>query len=66
MYNQYDLMLGISNYSPNLEQDLVRTFISRRVDAIVLIGGNHTQKTITMLENFSFPVIQFGVAKQTK
>ncbi len=66
MNNRYDLMLGISNYSPNLEQDLVRTFISRRVDAIVLIGGNHTKKTITMLENFSFPVMQiWSLPKQT-
>ena len=31
MYNHYDLMLGISNYSPNLEQDLVRTFISEEL-----------------------------------
>ncbi len=59
MIKNFDLMLGISNYSPDIEQDLVKTFLSRRVDAIVIMGGdNHTTKTIAMLNNYSSPIFQ--------
>jgi LacI family gluconate utilization system Gnt-I transcriptional repressor len=54
------LMIGASNFSSAIEEDLVRSFIARRADAIYLTGTSQTAETIRMLRASGMPVVQGG------
>lgn len=54
------LMIGASNFSAAIEEDLVRSFIARRVDAIYLTGTSQTANTTRMLKSAGLPVVQGG------
>lgn len=54
----YQLMIGSSRYDPEVEQALVRTFLSRRADAIILTGVTHTPFTRRLLEHSGVPVVE--------
>lgn len=54
----YQLMIGSSRYDPEVEQALVRTFLSRRADAMILTGVTHTPLTRRLLEKSGVPVIE--------
>ena len=54
------LMIGASNFSSATEEDLVRSFIARRADAIYLTGTSQTAETIRMLRASGMPVVQGG------
>jgi LacI family gluconate utilization system Gnt-I transcriptional repressor len=54
----YELMLGDSGYDPDLESALVRTFLGRRVDALVLTGVEHEAATRTLLGRHGVPVVE--------
>ncbi len=52
------MLLAVSNWSPEAEEDAVRTFIARQADAIILTGFSHTEGTRNMLERYDGPVIE--------
>lgn len=52
------MLLAVSNWSPEAEEDAVRTFIARQADAIILTGFSHTEGTRNMLERFDGPVVE--------
>ncbi len=52
------LLLGYTNYSVHSEENLVRTMLQRRPEAIILTGGDHTDRTRRLLELCEAPVIQ--------
>jgi LacI family transcriptional regulator, gluconate utilization system Gnt-I transcriptional repressor len=54
------LMIGASNFSSATEEELVRSFIARRVDAIYLTGTSQTAETVRMLRVAGIPVVQGG------
>lgn len=54
----YQLLIGCSDYSDEREEELVRTFLSRGADAIVLTGHLHTQATREMVVKSGKPVIE--------
>jgi LacI family transcriptional regulator, gluconate utilization system Gnt-I transcriptional repressor len=54
------LMIGASNFSSATEEELVRSFIARRADAIYLTGTSQTPETIRMLRAAGIPVVQGG------
>ena len=54
------LMIGASNFSAKTEEELVRSFLARRVDAIYLTGISQTRETIRMLRAAGLPVVQGG------
>ncbi len=54
----YQLMIGSSRYAPDVEQELVRTFLARRSDAVVLTGVTHTDGTRRLLTQAQVPVIE--------
>jgi LacI family gluconate utilization system Gnt-I transcriptional repressor len=52
------ILLGITNYSVDEEERLVRQLLARRPEAIVLTGGAHTDTTRRLLEALDIPVIE--------
>jgi LacI family gluconate utilization system Gnt-I transcriptional repressor len=54
----YQLLVGYSDNSPDLEESLVRTFLSRRVDAIVLTGHVHNAQTHALLRRADVPIVE--------
>jgi LacI family transcriptional regulator, gluconate utilization system Gnt-I transcriptional repressor len=54
------LMIGASNFSSRTEEEIVRSFLARRVDAIYLTGVSQTPETIRMLFAAGLPVVQGG------
>ena len=54
----YQLLLGSTGYSLQTEEQLVRTFLGRRVDALVLTGIAHTPATRRMVKDAGIPVVE--------
>ena len=54
----YQLLVGYSDNSPELEESLVRTFLSRRADAIVLTGHVHSDQTNALLKTADIPIVE--------
>jgi len=52
------LLLAHTNYDEDAEEQLVAQLLSRRPQAIILTGSNHTQKCVSMLKNANIPVIE--------
>lgn len=52
------VLLSVSNWSQDAEEEAVRTFIARQADAIILTGFSHTDATRRMLERFHGPVVE--------
>ncbi|WP_204115544.1 LacI family DNA-binding transcriptional regulator [Shimia biformata] len=56
--NGQRMLLAVSNWSPELEEEAVRTFIARQADAIILTGFSHTDATRRLLDRFPGPVVE--------
>jgi LacI family transcriptional regulator, gluconate utilization system Gnt-I transcriptional repressor len=54
----YQLLLGQSNYDTAVEDQLVATFLGRRVDGLVLTGGAHSAITVKRLKQAKVPVVE--------
>jgi LacI family gluconate utilization system Gnt-I transcriptional repressor len=54
----YQLLLGSTGYSQQVEEQLVRTFLGRRVDALVLTGMSHSTATRKMVKDAGIPVVE--------
>ena len=54
----YQLLVGYSDNSPELEESLVRTFLSRRADAVVLTGRVHSEHTNALLKSAAIPIVE--------
>lgn len=53
-----DLLLGYTKYDIHEEERLVKSFLRRRPEAIVVTGGNHTDACRRYLANSGVPVIE--------
>lgn len=61
----YQVMLSLSGYGPGREEELVRALLSRRPDAILLTGVEHSAATRQMLAEAAVPIIEiFDVGTQ--
>ena len=58
MAHGYQLLLGQSDYSEDIETRLVEAFIGRRVDGLVLTGVQHTAATLQRLKTAGIPVVE--------
>lgn len=56
----FQLLAGASGFSAKQEETLVRTFLSRRVDAIYLSGTSRTAATRSLLRSAGIPVVEGG------
>jgi LacI family gluconate utilization system Gnt-I transcriptional repressor len=54
----YQLLLGTSGYSLQSEEDVVRTFISHRVDAMLLTGKDHRDDCMALLARSAIPTVE--------
>ena len=54
----YELMIGDSGYDAQAEAGLVRSFLGRRVDALVLTGVDHADETRRLLARHAVPVVE--------
>jgi LacI family transcriptional regulator, gluconate utilization system Gnt-I transcriptional repressor len=54
----YQVLLGISGYSPSREEDLLTAIISRRPDGIFLTGISHSVESRRRLVTAKIPVIE--------
>ena len=54
----YQLLLGQSNYDAVIEDQLVATFLGRKVDGLVLTGGEHSAITTKRLKLAKLPVVE--------
>ncbi len=53
----YTLFLACSHYDPDAEHALVRQFVERGVDALVLVGNAHKPETTALLEGRGVPFV---------
>jgi LacI family gluconate utilization system Gnt-I transcriptional repressor len=54
----YQLLLGTSDYSLATEEHVVRTFLSHRVDAMLLTGRDHTPGCVRLLRRAGLPTVE--------
>jgi len=54
----YQVLLGSTRYSPEVEREIIFTFLGRRVDALVVTGGTPEEETRTLIEAAAIPVVQ--------
>lgn len=52
------MLLAVSDWSAQKEEEAVRTFIARQADAIIVTGFSHTETTRKLLSKFSGPVVE--------
>ncbi len=52
------MLLGDTEYSLAREEDLIRAFLQRRPEAIILTGGVHTQRSLTLLARADIPIVE--------
>ncbi|MBV6634303.1 MAG: LacI family DNA-binding transcriptional regulator [Mameliella sp.] len=52
------MLLAVSDWSPQKEEEAVRTFIARQADAIIVTGFSHTDTTRKLLDKFSGPIVE--------
>lgn len=61
----YQVMLSLSGYAENAENDLVRGLLGRRPDAMLVTGGEHALPIRQMLAEAGIPLVEvFDVAEQ--
>ncbi|HEX7933519.1 MAG TPA: LacI family DNA-binding transcriptional regulator [Paraburkholderia sp.] len=54
----YQTLLGLTDYLPEREEQLVQTLLGRRPDAIVLTGTDHTALTRERLARTRLPIVE--------
>ncbi len=52
------MLLGGTEYSLAREEDLIRAFLQRRPEAIVLTGGAHSERTRSLIANADVPIVE--------
>ncbi len=52
------MLLGDTEYSLAREEDLIRAFLQRRPEAIVLTGGAHSERTRCLIANADVPIVE--------
>lgn len=63
----YTVLLGISNFSPDDESRLIRKFAVRRVDGLILTGGDRPDSDYRLLEANRIPyVVTWKIASEAE
>jgi len=58
--HDYQLLVGATGFSTKGEEQIVRAFLSRRVDAIYLTGKTHSAETARMIAQARIPCVEGG------
>lgn len=59
-HNGYQVMLASSDYSVEIEEDLVKSLLSWSPAGIVLVGRHHSRNTLRTLVEDGLPVVEVG------
>jgi LacI family transcriptional regulator len=51
------VLLGVSEFSPALEEKLIRQLLERRVDGLILTGGNRRRAVHDMIKTSGVPLV---------
>ena len=54
----YQLLMGSNEYDLHAEERLIRTFIARRADALVLTGGRRTASADNLIRSHRIPMLE--------
>lgn len=54
----YQIFVGSTDYHPDQEEALVRSFLGRRPDGLLVVGTEHTEGTRTLLAAAGVPVVE--------
>lgn len=54
----YQIFVGSTDYSPEREEELVRSFLGRRPDGVLMVGTEHTPRTRELLAAARVPVVE--------
>jgi LacI family gluconate utilization system Gnt-I transcriptional repressor len=61
----YQLIIGDSDYSGDMETSLVATLLGRRPDGLILVGSGHSEQVTRQLTNAAIPVVEIWELPQT-
>jgi LacI family transcriptional regulator len=53
----YTLLLGVSEFSSGLEEKIIRRLLERRVDGLILTGGERRRQIYNMIEDNGVPYV---------
>ncbi|WP_421907518.1 LacI family DNA-binding transcriptional regulator [Mameliella sp.] len=53
-----EMLIGISHYDYTREEELIRAFVGRRIDALVLTGKEHSDTTCRLLEKSETVIVE--------
>jgi LacI family transcriptional regulator len=63
----YSVILGVSDFDTVLEARIIRRLVERRVDGLILTGGEHDRSVFRMLKNQNIPfVLTWRLAKHAE
>jgi LacI family transcriptional regulator, gluconate utilization system Gnt-I transcriptional repressor len=54
----YQIFVGSTEYRPDQEEQLVRSFLGRRPDGLLVVGTEHTPGTRALLSTAAIPVVE--------
>jgi LacI family gluconate utilization system Gnt-I transcriptional repressor len=54
----YQLFIGSTDYDPEHEEQLIRTFLGRRPEGVFIVGTQHTPAASALLKNARIPVVE--------
>jgi len=53
----YTVLLGVSEFSPTLEEKLIRQLLARRVDGLILTGGERNPELYDLIDGHGIPFV---------
>lgn len=56
--SRYQTLLGVTEFSPDAEEELIRAFLAWAPAAVVMTGFDHTERTRAMLRGAGVPVVE--------
>lgn len=54
----YQIFVGSTDYRPDREEQLIRSFLGRRPDGLLVVGTEHTPGTRALLTTAAIPVVE--------
>ncbi|WP_246040761.1 LacI family DNA-binding transcriptional regulator [Streptomyces cadmiisoli] len=54
----YQIFVGTTEYRPEQEEAVLRSFLGRRPDGVLMVGTSHTRGTLSLLEAGQVPVVE--------
>ena len=58
MSEGFQALIGSNEYCLQREEDIIRTFISHRADALILTGNIHSKVTEELIEQYRIPTVE--------